>query len=59
MNYTMLQAICLIYFIQSFTAGENDIGTPKCEIILVVSNCSIFNIGLFSIAPCKVVTLIF
>ena len=52
MNYTMLQAICLIYFIQSFKAGKNDIGTPKCEKILVLSNCLIFNIGLFSIAPC-------
>ena len=35
---------------------------PKCEIIMVPSNHSFFqycdsNIGLFSIAPCKVITL--
>ena len=44
------------------TAGENVIATTKYEIIKLPSNRSFFqycdsNIGLFPIAPCKVITL--
>jgi hypothetical protein len=44
------------------TVGENIIATTKYEIIMLTSNQSFFqycdsNIGLFFIAPCKVITL--
>ena len=40
-----------------YTVGENIIATTKYEIIVVPSNHSFLRIGLFPIAPCKVITL--
>ena len=39
------------------TVGENIIATTKLRKIMVPSNNSFCNIELFSIAPCKVITL--
>ena len=50
------------FFVPSFTVGKHINGAPKCERRMVLSNDLFFqyynsNIGLFSIAPCKVIAL--
>ena len=63
MLYSFQQNNPIIVLLIAYNVGENIIATtPKYELIIVPSNHSNFqycdsNIELFSIAPCKVITL--